>query len=73
MMDTTGKARATCYARYEDEVFYEGLNASTTLQVVLSHARKNHVCASVKCACLSERVLCGVYTSRRLKRNRHCL
>ena len=28
--------------------FHEGLNASTTLRRVLSHARKNHVCGSVE-------------------------
>ena len=31
----------------EDESFTEGLNASTTLRRVLSHARKNRVCGSV--------------------------
>ena len=28
----------------------------------LSHASKNHVCGSVKFACLCERALCSVYT-----------
>ena len=45
----------------------------TTLQMVLSHARKNHVCGSVKCACLCEQVLCNVYTPRRLHGDRHRL
>ena len=34
----------------------------TTLQVVLSHTRKNHVCGSVKRACLCEWVECGVHS-----------
>ena len=49
--------------------------------MVLSHARKNHVCGSVKCACLCERVLCGVHINspewvaalRLLKRSLHRL
>ena len=37
--------------------FCDGHNASSGLEP----REKNHVCGSVKCACLCERVLCTVY------------